>query len=511
METKYDVVVIGAGNGGLTSAVTCAKRGLKTLLIEQHNVPGGFASSFVRGRFEFEVALHELGNWGDQNEPGDVQMIFNELGINIKMNELDEAFSVYLKDENGVEKNYKLPFGAEEFAKKCDEYEPGSYQKVLNFIDICKNCYDAARYLRESRGNPDPAVLKSKYPNYLTVANSSLDDIMKKMKMPRLAKYFIETYLLYLGVRSDVVAASLYCIMFYEYIKYKAFIPENRSHEISQKIVDRFLELGGDVWYNTKALKIDVKDNQVQGIQTSKGYIKTNHIISNVSPRAIYGEMIDNSNIPSLDKKVVNYRTLGAQGFCIYIGLDVPAEKLGLHDYTYFMADPRGFNKMWETMRSLEENNSYIVVVQNNGCKKASPDGTSIISFTTLFNDAWNDVSEEEYFKTKERIAKRLIEDFENRMNVKISDHIEEIEIATPMTFARYTGSKNGVMYGDVCRVNDSPYVRGRHMDTLFSIKGLRFAGANSYFAHGYSITYVSGNVAGNKTFADYKMNEGGK
>ncbi|MBR6335105.1 MAG: FAD-dependent oxidoreductase, partial [Clostridia bacterium] len=57
---KYDVIVIGAGNGGLAAAATCAKAGLSTLLLERHNIPGGSASSFVRGRFEFEPSLHEL-------------------------------------------------------------------------------------------------------------------------------------------------------------------------------------------------------------------------------------------------------------------------------------------------------------------------------------------------------------------------------------------------------------------------------------------------------------------
>ncbi|MBQ8469266.1 MAG: NAD(P)-binding protein, partial [Clostridia bacterium] len=51
--SRYDVIVVGAGNGGLTAAVTCAKAGYKVLLLEKHNLPGGCATSVVRGRFEF--------------------------------------------------------------------------------------------------------------------------------------------------------------------------------------------------------------------------------------------------------------------------------------------------------------------------------------------------------------------------------------------------------------------------------------------------------------------------
>ena len=56
MKVKYDAVVIGAGNGGLAAAVRLSQAGMKTLLVEKHNIPGGFATSFRRGRFEFEAS-----------------------------------------------------------------------------------------------------------------------------------------------------------------------------------------------------------------------------------------------------------------------------------------------------------------------------------------------------------------------------------------------------------------------------------------------------------------------
>ena len=51
MDRHYDVIVAGGGNGGLVAAATTAKAGLKTLLVEKHNIPGGSASSFRRGLF----------------------------------------------------------------------------------------------------------------------------------------------------------------------------------------------------------------------------------------------------------------------------------------------------------------------------------------------------------------------------------------------------------------------------------------------------------------------------
>ena len=78
---KYDAVVIGAGNGGLTAAATLARKGLKVMLLERHNIPGGAATSFCRGRFEFEVALHQLSGLGTPEKPGLLRMDLDKLGV----------------------------------------------------------------------------------------------------------------------------------------------------------------------------------------------------------------------------------------------------------------------------------------------------------------------------------------------------------------------------------------------------------------------------------------------
>ena len=90
--SDYDVVVIGAGNGGLTSALRLAKSGLRVMLLERHNIPGGCATSFIRGRFEFEVALHQLSGVGTEEFPGPLRGMFNELGV---MGDLDFATPLF--------------------------------------------------------------------------------------------------------------------------------------------------------------------------------------------------------------------------------------------------------------------------------------------------------------------------------------------------------------------------------------------------------------------------------
>ncbi|MEG1353770.1 MAG: NAD(P)/FAD-dependent oxidoreductase [Malacoplasma sp.] len=502
MDNNYDVVVIGSGNAGLIAATTLAKMKKKVLLLEKHNVPGGFATSFVRGRFEFEPALHELCDLGNKQTPGFVYKLFEELGIEVEWQEVPDAYRI-LCNKDGKKFDYVLPFGIEAFSQACEKYSPGSYKSVQKLFDICLEMKDAIKYLDECRGKPDSKFLKKNFPNYLTTASYTLKEVLEGLKMPVLARNIIEAYWVYLGLPSSQLSFTLYGIMLLEYIKYGAYVPTYRSHEISQAILSKFQEYGGEVWFNSEVNEIIVENNEIKGVVTKDKIVKTNHVVSNASQHIVYGKLIKNDLVPKYDRNLANWRKPGPQGYSFYLGLNKSIEELKLHDYSYFMYSNLDTDVQYENMKSIEKNNDYIVVVLNVANKKASPEGTAILSFTTLYFDAWNNVNEDNYFQVKNKIANRFIEDFEKQTNIKIKNHIEEIEVATPVTFSRYTSTANGAIYGYGAYPQDSILVRGTLLDDEVHIKGLRFCGGNAFRAHGYSTTYLSGRTIGLKTFVD--------
>jgi len=55
---RYDAIVVGAGIGGLVNAALLADAGLRTLLVEQHYMVGGYCSTFRRAGFTFDASTH---------------------------------------------------------------------------------------------------------------------------------------------------------------------------------------------------------------------------------------------------------------------------------------------------------------------------------------------------------------------------------------------------------------------------------------------------------------------
>ena len=75
LKDKYDCIIIGAGIGGITAASLLAKKGIDTLLIEQHYIPGGACTSLKKGGQTFDVGAALLFGWGSEIQTHNVNLI----------------------------------------------------------------------------------------------------------------------------------------------------------------------------------------------------------------------------------------------------------------------------------------------------------------------------------------------------------------------------------------------------------------------------------------------------
>ncbi len=504
-EKKYDVVVIGAGNGGLTAAIRVLQKNHSCLIVEKHNLPGGFATSFVRGRFEFEASLHELNDYGCDDNIGEIGTLFKELGVYSKL-EWVRTYEAYRMITLDGKYDVTMPLGVDKFIEKMCYYVPEARKSITDFFLLAKEVVEAQTYSSSVNGNTDKKYMIKNFPNFIRCGSYSVNEVLNSLKMPKKAIDILNAYWCYLGVDCDRLSFLHYASMVYRYIKRYVYVPKLKSHGISLALEQRIRELNGDIYYNCEVEKILTDDDRnILGVQLKDGkVIKCDHIIANCSPTTVFGKLLDKRIVSEQEKRATNARKLSGRGISMFLGLNKSCDELNITNHNYFIYDTADTVKQYKLMESLKTNYAQATVCLNRAYEDCSPKGTTILYFTSLLmSDDFSNVSEHDYFKMKDFIAERFISTFEKATNTKIRDSIEEIAVATPQTYARYTSHPQGSIYGYETHTWDSLMPRMMMMKEDNTFKNLRFCGGFAMRSSGFSSAYISGDIVGRQTCGD--------
>ena len=497
--SKWDVIVIGAGNGGLASAVTFANEGKKVLILEKHNVPGGYATSFRRGRFEFEASLHELSSYGCVPGAGNIRRIFEELGVHekIEWSRIPDAYRmITLSDPDKIDAT--MPFGVGAYIDKMEEYVPGSRKKMEEIFALCERLTRTGDFFGNISSINGQLVedLLADHMDFVRVAPYSCNEVLKAAGIPKKARDIFNAYWCYLGVDCDTIGAIHYLGLVDRYINYGAVCAKGRSHELSCAFQERFEELGGTIYLNSYVDKIIMENGKAVGVHVKdRDEIEyADVILCNAAPHNAVAKMIDPKNLPEIAVRKTNARKFAGRGFTMFLGLDKSPEELGIKEHCYMIYDTANTVQQVKSMATIEGNNAQATCCLNNAVPGCSPEGTTILYFTTLYTeDCWSKVDEKDYVKTKEYVANKMIDNFEKATGTKIRDSIEEIEIATPATYARYADAPQGTIYGYSAEKWDGIVQRLLMPASDDFIPNLYFAGGYGSQGLGFGSAYTNG------------------
>jgi prolycopene isomerase len=469
---QYDVVVIGAGNGGLTAAAKLAQEGLNVLLLERHNIPGGAATSFCRGRFEFEVALHQLSGLGTPEKPGLLRMQLDKLGVmeDLEFVEISDLYHVATPDGFNItlktDRDETIAILKEKFTHEKDA--------IQNYFDLM------AGYANDMIGAlifRDPQPSREKYPKLYKYALRNAKDILDDYFSDPLLKAVLSVYWGYIGVPPTRLAFAYLSMVLFQYMEFKPYHVKGGSQAISNAILNKFISNGGTARFSCGAKKIMVQNGQIKGVITDDGdEISADYVVSNISPIATYNHLMDPEHIPHDTVVEMKSRNLSASAFTLFIGFDCEPEQLGINESTNFLMTSTNISDgLLDRMQRLDIADELMVL----SCYDVtdpdfSPAGTCQANVVTLkYGEPWLRIPPRQYHDVKFRCAdamlKRIYEIYPEAKN-----HIEEVEVGTPLTHMRYLGHPLGAIYGYEMLTKDSLFFQpGRHSP----INGLSFVG----------------------------------
>lgn len=510
MQNNYDIIVIGAGCGGLTAAVCAAQKGKKVLVLERHNTPGGFSTCFVRGRFEFDVSMHRLFGFSQEPNVGELRTVFDSIGITDKVSwtNLPNAYRLISKSPFGYPIDITLPFGTENYINAIGEFDPDSVKPLKKLFSLAEDVENGLNFLSQGDGKYTLTQIRKavkEHGNFIRSAPYTVNEVLDALDLTPKAREIFCAMWFNFGVDCDRLSFTDYISTVYPYLKYGSAVPTFGSHSLSMALVSALEDSDGEIRYNSQVSRIRFKDGKAVGVILKNGEkIECNHIICTCSPTTAYSKMMKKSDVPASAVKRTNARSFGPRGACVYLGLNRSPQELGIKDYSVFITDSADTTQQFALMKSLDTNNVLSAVCLNIANPDCSPTGTTQLCLSTIYTDnCWADVPPEAYFDEKDMLAARLIANYEQATGITIHNNIEELEVATPMTFARYTGTPQGTVLGYFADSWDGMLPRVMNEATESDTKGLRFCGGWGAQLCGVAGAVISGRNTAYATLDD--------
>jgi prolycopene isomerase len=437
----FDAIVIGAGNAGLTAATTLQRAGVRTLLVERHNVPGGCATSFRRGRYEFEVALHQLSGVGLEGQSFSLRKLFDSLGVSDELEFVQEHDLYRCVVPGQVDVTLPADWGAA--AEALDTAFPGNRDRVERFFDLVRNV--TFWQIAAMRGTPADQVDSVLFRHGLRPLKDVLDEHFDDPGI----KSALAAYWTYLGQPPSRLAFQDLALVLFAYFEFKPWHVRGGSQAMSTAILDSFLRAGGQVRFNTAVEAILTRSGRVLGVRLDDGQeITAADVVSNASLPVTYG-MLEGLDIPAQVHDDLATRRIGVSGFVLHMGLDATPAELGFTTSTTFVNLDTDDDRTYASWKSLDTPARGVCVSSYDVAPIGfAPSGATHVSLMTLqYAEVWDKVPPAEYHRRKFAYAQTLL-DVAEHVTPDIRNAIEEVDVATPRTMARYLGHPGGAIYG---------------------------------------------------------------
>ena len=296
---KYDIAIIGTGLGALASGAVLAKRGKKILLVEQHSIPGGCATTFKRGAFKMEVGLHEIDGLYQQDSK---VALFKNLGVfdNVKFLRATEFYKVQSSDKK-IE--FTLKDDVLTAQKELCEMFPAEKKGIKKFfstiVKIRMEINKIAKYAKYKKFLFAffPIMLPNMSKNITQTLGNFLDKHIKNEKL----KIILAANTAYYHDNPRELSMVWFASAQASYLIGGGYFIKGGSQNLSDYLAKVIKENGGEFVYNSKVCEIiiDEKTRKASGIKAKNKQGETaqyysGRVIANCAISSLYDMLPQN-------------------------------------------------------------------------------------------------------------------------------------------------------------------------------------------------------------------------
>lgn len=458
------VIIIGAGFAGLSAGIYAQMNGYRTRIFEMHDLPGGLCTAWKRKGYTVDGCVHWLVGSSPQSS---LHRYWEEVGIarGREFIDLDE----YARYETADGRTLVLYTDVDKLEDHLLAFSPQDADAIGDFIQGIRMCLGL-----EPPSDSDPLfsrlqkglrfVLKgSKIRKWLKL---SAGEFITRFKDPALR-----------GALRDVwfPEFSMFFMLFtFAYLHDKnAGYPIGGSLPMSRALETRYIDLGGVIHYNSRVEKILVEEDEAVGVRLADGSEhRARRVISAADGHTTIFQMLEGAYGDAQTREP--YETWATFPPLLYVGLGVNRS---------FADEPKTVSGITFPLRRPTEighatRERLSVRIFNHDPTLAPPGKTSLVVMMDSKYDYWNKLGQDRaaYIEKKEQVAQTIVELLEERFP-GISPQVEMVDVATPLTFERYTGNWKGSFEGWLLTPENAMTMMKPMRQTLLGLQGFYMCG----------------------------------
>lgn len=501
MNRPFDTVFVGAGLGALSAASLLAQRGHRVLVVDRHNVPGGYATNFKRKDFTFDVSLHSFDG---VVRGADSFKVIEACGVADKVEFLHHpTLYRYRSHDLDITVGHRDLEGYKRELHRSFPDEAGNIDRLFaeaqrNYRDLCGFLYhDRPFWLRFLS---TPFI----YPRVLKYGHETVDHFFSRFTGNERLKEVLSAQWSYYGLPAKDLAFGYFSYPFIDYLKNGGYSIKGGSQALSNALVEVIERHGGRVELASGVKQILVERGRVGGVVTRRsGAVKARNVVANINPHSVVGLAGEQHFRPAFLSKLRDLR-LSVSGFQVYLGLDCPLSALGVgpEEYIHFFAPRKTQREQFAHIQAGElhpDNTGWSINFFSNVDPSLVPEGKSSLGLFTLAGaDDWHALQKLDYRKKKHLLADMLI-DNACRVLPGLRDRIEVREAGSPRTLTKFTHNPAGAIYGFEQSTKQSGLFH--RFPQKYPVKGLYQVGAWTFPGAGFIGTMLSARLLADRYF----------
>lgn len=474
---RHDVVVVGAGIGGLTAGALLAHRGLDVLVLDQHYLPGGFCTSWPRVvrrgderlRYVFDAGVHDVSGLGPR---GAVRQVLRRLGVETRLDWRRTTHEYVLPGDRIV-----VPHRATDFVDLLARRFPHEAGSIRAFFAEMEAIYrELYADVERTGGVPRPPATVEDllaYPPAHPHAYRWMDVPFGQMLDAHVRDARLRRVLGVLGgyLADDprALTAGAMAPIFGYYFD-GGHYPAGGSQALADALVEAIRARGGTVRLRTPVRRLLVERGRAAGVETADGEVhRASAVVSNADARRTFLELVGREHLSADFTRRVETLAPSASALVVFLGVDCVPD---VQPITMVEDDEGGFG----------------LVVPSRVDPTLAPPGHASVTLTTLVPPSGDWDRRAPGYRARKRAAGDALLARAERVLPGLSRHVVYRQDGTPATFARYAWTTGGSIYG--------PAIAGWRPAVRSPIEGLALAGAGVFPGAGVEAVVISGTLA---------------